>query len=156
MGLKNYDPKAVQIVIAGIPIIEGFADGEFIRIERTTELFTTTIGTDGEVVRNRSNDNRALVTLLLLQTSSGNDVLSQLHNADRNRFNGAGVGQFLCVDGNGGSIYQAAECWVRKMPDVAFDREATSREWEIEIATLEDFTGGLSPILIGAGVSLSL
>jgi len=141
MALFDYSPDEVDVLVAGIPIT-GWADGEFLTIEMTTDAFTSVVGTDGEVTRNRSNDNRATATVKLMQSSASNDLLSALYNTDRLARNGAGIGAFLVKDNQGRSLYAAAECWIRKHPDISFDREATAREWVIEIADLQVFTGG--------------
>ena len=142
MGFKVYDADQVAISIAGIPITGGFADGEFLRIERETEAFSDVVGTDGEVTRSKSNDNRATATIILMQTADANDLLTALHSNDKRTPGGAGVGRFLVEDLNGRSLYDAAKSWILTSPDASFDREATSREWQVRLAKLEDFTGG--------------
>ena len=142
MGFKVYDADQVSITVAGIPITGGYADGEFCRIERETDIFTDVVGTDGETTRSKTNDNRATCTISLMQTADVNALLGALAALDRNTPNGAGVGSFLVRDRQGTSIYTAEACWIAKPPDVGFDREATSRDWKIRIAELNDFTGG--------------
>ncbi len=137
----DYSPDEVDVLVAGVPIT-GWADGEFLTIEWTTDRFVSQVGTDGEVTRSRSGDYRATATIRLMQTSDSNDLLSALAASDRLARNGAGVGAFLVKDNQGRSLYTAANCWVRRTPNPSFDREATEREWVIEIANLDDFTGG--------------
>lgn len=141
MPLKDYAADEVDVLFAGVPLT-GYADGEFVTIEFTTDAFTSTVGSDGEVVRNRSNDYRATITVKLLQSSSSNDLLSAIYESDRLARNGAGVGALMIKDNQGRAIYTASEAWIRKHPDISFDREATSREWVIEAAELIPFTGG--------------
>lgn len=142
MSFKVYDADQVRISIAGIPITGGFADGEFVRIERETEAFTDVVGTDGEVTRSKTKDNRATVTILLMQTASANGLLSALHNIDKLVAGGAGVGPLLIEDGNGLTLHESLKCWVQNSPDVSYDREPTAREWPIRCANLIDFTDG--------------
>lgn len=141
-GFKVYDSNEVKISIAGIPITGGFADGEFLRIEPETEAFTDVVGTDGEVTRSKSNDGRATATILLMQTAEANAALSALHNQDKNQPGGAGVGRFLVQDLNGGTLHEAAQCWIQNRPNVSYDREATAREWPIRLADLKDSITG--------------
>ena len=141
MAVKVYDPADVDLLIADIPIA-GFADGEMITLEFTSQAFTSMAGSDGEVARSKSNDRRAVCTVKLLQTSDSNDLLSALYASDQLASNGAGIGAFLLRDGQGRSLYTAAECWIQKHPNVSFDREPTPREWVIEIADCQAFTGG--------------
>jgi hypothetical protein len=140
-GTKFYDADQITVVIAAIPI-SGYADGEFLTIEQESDAFSDVVGTDGEVTRSKTKDNRATVTLKLMQTSDSNDALSALYNADRAASNGAGVGAFLVRDRNGRSLFTGDACWIQKAPDVSFDRAPTSREWVIRVADLLRFDGG--------------
>jgi hypothetical protein len=142
MGFKVYDSNQVKISIVGIPITGGFADGEFLRLERETEAFTDVVGTDGEVTRSKTNDNRATVTILLMQTSSDNQLLSALHNTDKSQNGGAGVGRFLVEDLNGQTLHEGPNCWIMTDPDASYDREATAREWQIRVANLTGLIAG--------------
>ncbi len=142
MTTKIYDAKEVTVIICGIPIDSGYADGEFIKIAQNTEDFLPVVGTDGEVSRSKSNDKTAKVTLRLMQTSDGNAALSALNRKDKAQPNGAGVGSFLVKDRTSGTIvYQASSCWIEKPPDVSFDKTATAREWNIYVADLDRTDG---------------
>jgi len=141
MGLKIYDANEIMINFAGQPLDGGFADGEFVRIEGE-DFFTDVAGTDGEVSRSKSNDKRATITVLLMQTSDGNDVLNAIHEADRIAPNGAGVAPLVVKDLQGNSLHLAPEAWITKKPDVSYDREATPREWVFRCAELENHVGG--------------
>lgn len=142
MSTDLYDPALYTLVIAGIPIpAKGYADGEFIRIDRDSDAFTDTVGTDGSVTRNRSHDQRATCTFTTRAKAEINAVLSVLHNADLNSDNGAGIGPFLLKDRNGLTVHAAEECWIAKMPDVGLDKTVGPRAWKIRIAALESFEG---------------
>lgn len=141
MALKVYDANEVTVNVAGLPIESGFDDGEFVRIEQEADDFIDKVGTDGEVTRSKTNDRRATITVILMQSSSGNELLSGLNNIDRLAGNGAGVGPLLIRDRQGTALYTAAECWISKPPDVSFDREPTAREWTLRCASLERFDG---------------
>jgi len=142
MGFRVYDANEVSVSVAGIPIDSGYDDGEFCRIEQEADDFVDKAGTDGEVTRSKTNDRRATITLLLMQSSLGNALLSGLNNIDRLAGNGAGVGPLLVRDRQGTSLYAAAECWISRPPNVSFDREPTAREWTLRCAVLERFDGG--------------
>lgn len=140
--MKTYDPALYTVAVAAIPISKGYADGEFIKVERDTDAFTDVAGTDGDVARAKQHDKRATVTLTLLQTAEANALLSTLAALDENADNGAGVGPFLLKDRGGLSIHAAAECWVARMPDITLDKGVTARQWKIRIAALQSFEGG--------------
>ena len=141
MTLRVYDPDQVIISVAGIPI-SGWADGEFCRVERESDAFSDVVGTDGEVTRSKTNDNRATVTIRLMQSSPINALLSALHNSDKNSPGGVGVGPFELFDASGGTTLVAEKCWIAKEPDSSWDRTATEREWMIRCARLDQVHAG--------------
>jgi len=140
-ALKVYDADQVSVAFAGILLSSGYGDGEFVRIVQEADDFTDRVGTDGQVTRSKTNDRRAVVTVILAQTSDGNAALSALSNLDRNAPGGAGVGSLLIRDRQGTAIYQAEQCWIAKPPDVAFGRESADREWTLRCADLVRFDG---------------
>ncbi len=143
MATDTYDPKLFSLVVAGIPLpAKGYADGEFIKLERDAQAYTDAVGTDGAVIRTRSHDQRATVTFTTMQKAAINAILSTLILADLNSENGAGIGPFLLKDRTGLTVHAGKECWIAKMPDVTLDKGATGRAWMIRIPSLESFEGG--------------
>ncbi len=140
---KVYNSDEITIALGPVLIAEGFADGEFLRIEANTENAQSVVGTNGEVAVSRTNDRRALITILLLQTAAANLGLSVLANLFKLSPNSAGaIVPFIAKDQNGLSVYTSQNAWVMKEPDVSFDRTAQSREWQIECANLVRLDGG--------------
>lgn len=138
----TYDPDQV-ILLVGVATIDGFADGSMLTLDQDTDDFVDNIGTTGEVVRSKSNDRRATLTIRLQQTSDSNDILSAINNADMAAPNGAGIATFMLRDKtNGRALYSAAECWVAKSPAVNFDRTSQPREWKLRISSLVRQDGG--------------
>lgn len=137
-----YDPNEVSLMVAGVPVEGGFADGTFIEIIQMSPDFTSKVGVDGDVTRSKTNDRRATIRITLMQSSNSNQLLSAMSNIDRKKSNGAGVGPMLIKDNQGLSLYSAEHSWISKPPDVTFDKEAGPRVWECEVATLERLDGG--------------
>ena len=140
--LYNYDPQQVVITFAGLYINEGFADGEFLRLEMDSEQFTKKVGVYGCVSRSKTNNLMASATLILAQGSPFNALLSAVKQADDNIPNGAGVAPFQVSDLNGSTLHFAEHAWIEKWPDATFDRETTTREWVFGLAKLENFIAG--------------
>ena len=138
--MRVYDSDQVFCSVAGVPI-SGFADGEWLRIERETAKFDDVVGTDGEVTRSKTNDDRATITVRLMQSSPTNDLLSAIHLSDANTPGGVGVGPFLLIDRQGTTLVNAEKCWISKEPNISLDRTATEREWTIRCAKLISFHG---------------
>ena len=141
MTTRIYDPNRVSIILGGIPM-QGFADGDFLEITYVSDQFMEVAGTDGEVSRSKSNDNRATVTVRLMQTSKTNALLSALVNTDLNADGGAGVGAFLVADLSGNTLLQSENAWIKKIPDQSFGRESQERAWTIMCDELRSFVGG--------------
>lgn len=129
---SEYDADQVTLNVAGLLIDSGYADGEFIRVEKTRESFTTYEGTDGSVTRSKTNSKLFSIKIRLAQSSIGNSLLSALHATDQAGQNGAGVGAVLIQDRQGSTLYSGSKCWIEKPPDASFDRETKEREWELK------------------------
>lgn len=140
--LKTYYPDQISLIVCGIPIKGGYADGSFVTIKRTTPTYTSKAGTDGEVTRTRTNDGRCTIEIKLMQSSDANAALSALENLDRKATGGAGVGPTAINDLAGTSEFFAAKSWIANPPDVDYDREAKERVWTIECADHERLDGG--------------
>lgn len=145
MGLKTFNANEVTLSIAGRAIAAGFADGDFVKVAMASDAWTDKAGTDGEVTRSKTNDPRADVSVMLMQTSDGNDVLSQIHEADLAAPNGAGVGQFLLRDQFGRTVVRG-QTFVMKRPDIARGREAGTVEWKIRLIVSEYTVGGSATV----------
>lgn len=143
MTVKVYNPDEMTIAVGPVLIDRGFADGEFLRVEDESDDTEDVAGTDGEVAVSRTNDRRATVTIILLQTAEANLGLSTLSNLARSAPGMAGaIVPLLISDRNGATLYTAENCWVQRPPDASFDRTAQSREWTVRCANLIRVDGG--------------
>ena len=142
--MKIYNANEVMISIAGIPIHKtgGYADGEFLRIEKEADDVADYVGTDGEVTASLGNDQRHDVTIILAQSSDSNDLLSALRNKMIATKMRQGVGAFLVQDMSGRTLFSAPQCYVKKPPSAAFGRETSTREWPIRVPNMTRFDGG--------------
>lgn len=141
-SVKPYDADQVTVNFGGLPIESGYADGEFVRIEQQEDSFTVVVGTDGQVSRSKTNNRYTVATILLMQTSEGNAILSAAHNLDLELSNGASIVPLFIRDRQGLSLFTDPNAWIIKPPDVSLDREATSREWPIGCPRPTRFDGG--------------
>lgn len=143
MSLKVYNADEVTVILGGVIIDSGLADGEFLRIEQESDDTEDVAGTDGEVAVSRTNDRRATVTILVMQTSNGNDGLTALSTLTREAAAMAGaIVPLLVKDNNGRTVIEAANAWVARAPDRSFDRTAQTNEWKIRAAQLARVDGG--------------
>jgi hypothetical protein len=145
-GVKTYDPKKFVANFAGIKLNEGIGDGTFIAISKSgLAAFSSKAGVDGTVTRSRQHDKRKIVKLTVMQTSEVNDRLSAILNADRAAINGRGVGAFYLQDLSGTTLIEGAKAWIMDDPDLSLEVTASTREWAIEIASVDDPIHGSNP-----------
>jgi len=139
MGVKTYDPNEVTVIVGGFTL-SGFADGTKVTCERMEPGWSLQIGTDGEGTRSKSNNKSGAVTIVLMQTSDSNDILSAIAAADE--YGNAGLRNVLVKDAGGRTVFEAETAWVERYPTSEFGREATGREWVLHTDTLVVFVGG--------------
>lgn len=142
--VKTYSPDEVTIAIANQLIDSGFAEGEFLSIERGANRFTTKFGTDGEAARSKNLNRSALVKIKLMQTSLGNDRLAALVALGESGVNGADVGDIVIRDLSGNMVCRGDKAWVEKEPVVSRGAETGECEWTIMVPHM-DFTPGGNP-----------
>ena len=139
MSVKTYDPKEVAVIVGG-QIIDGYADGTFVTVERSEDSFSLQMGTDGEGTRSKSNNKSGKITIVLRQGAPSNAILSAFIQSDE--LNGSGIVPVLVKDNSGSSLYAAETAWVMKPASSEFGRESGSREYVLETDRLVMFTGG--------------
>ena len=139
MPVYNYDPKAVAVVF-NATLIKGFADGDFVSVSYESDKWEHTSGADGEEIRTKSNDNRATLTLTLMQSSASNAVLSAAYLLDE--AGNAGAFPIAITDTTGTSLVTGESAWIKKLPDFNRGKSATTVEWMISIANAKVFIGG--------------
>jgi len=140
--MKNYDASEVSLIVGAIEIDSGRAKGPFVRVEMESDDFDDDVGADGEVVRWKTHDRRATVTVTLMASSASNQALSALSNLDRLTPNGAGVVPFLLEDRNGDTVLESLECWVKKQPPVEYGAEPGTREWVLRLSNVQGLIAG--------------
>lgn len=139
----NYSADRCVVVFAGI-VIQGFADGSFIRYRAKSDGFTSRVGSDSLVSHSRTNDPRKEISFILESTSSSNDALSALHSVDLVAPNGAGVGALLIQDLNGTTLITSELCRIMRHTDRELARETGTNEWTLEavVRPEQGFLGG--------------
>lgn len=138
-GVLTYNPQQVAVILGG-KIIEGFADGTFVKLERDEDMWTMVTGVDGQGSRAKTNNYAGKLTLTLFSTSPSNDVLSTFASVDE--LTGAGAIPMLLRDGSGRTVASALTAWVTKYPDTEFAKEVSQRTWIVQTDNLQIFIGG--------------
>lgn len=137
--VRTYDPKKV-IITFGAVVLTGYAEGTFVTIARSGDLFEKTKGADGGVDRVNKNAFDYAVTATIRQTSPTNAVLSAIAAADQ--ISNAGVLPLVVRDLNGTTLFTAAQAWIAKDPDDEFSDTISDREWRFDTGPAAKLTGG--------------
>ncbi|NIQ92449.1 MAG: DUF3277 family protein [Deltaproteobacteria bacterium] len=135
----TYDPGQVSVSVGDFDIT-GFQPGTMVTVERDERMFTKQMGTQGEGTRSKSNDRSGRITIMLMQTSPSNAILSSLAALDE--YGNAGLVNAQVKDASGKSIYQAETAWIEGYPNAEYANEAGPREWVIVSDKITMFEGG--------------
>jgi hypothetical protein len=142
--VRTYDSKQIALIVGGIPI-GGFGPDTMVKALRSSDTFAKKVGVDGVVTRSHLHDRSGEITFTLDQSSPSNDVLSALAKVDEESNGGIVpvlIKDALPVSGSIGSTFVAAKAWIRKWPDAEYGKEATNREWVLDVDDFEIFEGG--------------
>jgi hypothetical protein len=96
-NVRVADADQYRITFAGVPISRGagqsgYADGEFLSIEQVQESFKSVEGTDGTVVRSKTNSRLVNINVSLIETSTSNAYFSSMITLDEGGVIGARCG----------------------------------------------------------------
>ena len=138
--MATYNPSSVALIIAGV-IVEGYADGTFIKVKRNKDLYSQKVGAYGDVVKVRSADKSGTLSVTLLATSNTNDFLSALLLADEAASNGTTEVPLMLKDNNGNTII-AGNGHIKGWPEVDISVDVPNREWTLNMSCLQIFIGG--------------
>lgn len=124
---KNFNLKDFALIV-GTDRIEGFADGDAIKIEPLGPTQTLEIGVDGAALRARSfKGDYYKVTVTLQFGSPAISFLDALLILDK--LSGQGVVPMALVGVNGGTVFGAASAWVEQEPSVTLGEKPSASEW---------------------------
>lgn len=128
MTSKTYNPKLVVASFAGV-ILSGYADGQFIGVEKNADAMSLKMGADGESAVAVSADESGKVTVTVLNTSDTNDYLTTCANA-RTR------GPLQIKDLSGRMLVNADDAWLTKLAPINKSKEVESNAWVFESGNL--------------------
>lgn len=131
-----YSPQQVILTIAGYQ----FTGWQSIRIAKNTQGFQPIRGIRGKNTRVRNLDTSATITLPLLQTSQGNDVLSSIHADDL--LNGTGRLTLTLKDMSGQSVFSSDEGYITGYPETVYAGEISYRSWNIYLQSTKTYKVG--------------
>lgn len=146
-NLGTYSPEEVQVILSVpaadvVHMISGYVDGTFVNVSRENPLSVLYNGADNTGARTLRTNRAASVQLSLHQSSSSNDVLTQLYLNDQDAKDNTWLFNILIKDSSGRSIYQGRQCFIGMLPDSDFGTTIGERQWTLSIRDLEQKLGG--------------
>lgn len=132
----TYNPREVLLTFGGYTI----TGWQSITITRSVDAFKPIRGIRGKHTRVRNADTSCTITIPLLQTSMGNDVLSRIHELDI--ANGTGRITLTLKDIKGTSVFNSTEAYILGYPEVVYSGEFEYRQWRLFCQTTSSYTVG--------------
>lgn len=126
--VKTYSPSDLCIYLAGDYRITGLVS---VSISFPTERFKIIRGIKGYNVRVRNQDTSCSISIEVLQTSTANDVLSNILNQDI--VTGLGRLELNIEDTSGNSKVSSSNCFISNYPETRFSYELETRVWTIHM-----------------------
>lgn len=123
--VNTYSPKDIILTVGGYQL----TGWQSINISRTVKGFTVIRGIRGKNTRVPNVDTSATITISMLQTSQGNDVLSYIHELDLDE--GTARIALMLKDNSGRSVFSSNEAYITGYPVATFSGQFEYRNWEI-------------------------
>lgn len=134
--VQTYSPKDVILTVGGYQL----TGWQSISVSRSVKGFTVIRGIRGKNTRVKNVDTSATITLSLLQTAQGNDVLSYIHELDLEE--GTARISLLLKDRSGRSVFSSNEAFITGYPTATFSGQFEYRNWEIFAQSTGTYTVG--------------
>lgn len=134
--VNTYSPKDVILTIGGYQM----TGWDTIVVNRSVKGFSVVRGIRGKNTRVRNTDSSATIGISLLQSSQGNDVMSDIHQQDL--VNGTGRLALTLKDNSGRSVFSSNEAFIVGFPASRFSGQFEYRDWEIFAQSTDTFTIG--------------
>ncbi len=135
-----YNPESTIMNVAGVDI-DGFAEGSFIKVKRTKDLYTMKSGGHGDIIDVKNPDRSGTITISIMSPFKTNDFLSSILLADEIAPNGTKRIPILIKDTNGTTLCSGSGR-LKGWPEIDRGVEEKPIEWVFNMAYLKIFIGG--------------
>lgn len=143
----TFSPANVKIVVSQgtwSHVMSGYAEDTFVRVVPQSDKFEMYIGADRTATRVYKGNEAGTIEVTLQQTSSSNDILSQIYKNDIANPSAETMFTITVRDNSGRSLYYAEEAYIGKTPDSDFANSMQTRQWSIMCPRLQEHIGGNS------------
>ncbi len=136
---KSFDFAGVTATWGSFSLSGGLVS---IKVSRAEDAWSYYVAADGTVSRAKNNNRMGGIVLTYSDNAPILDVLSQ--QAQLDEATGTAIYAIEVKDGSGRSIAKAPAAWIKKLPDVEYQKENTTREVALDCDQLTHFVGGLT------------
>lgn len=137
MSIYTYVPSEVQLLIGGNHIVHGIVE---ISAKKNSKTFEIVKGIRGKNTRKRNQDTSCTISVTLLQTSTSNDVLSEILWLDSQI--GTGRLSLQLKDSSGSTRIKSDDAFIEDYADITFQETIQGRVWNIQCLTTSSFVVG--------------
>lgn len=137
MSVYTYAPSDVQLLIGGNHIVHGVIE---ISAKKNSKTFEIVKGIRGKNTRKRNRDTSCEISVTLLQTSTSNDVLSEIVSLDAQL--GTGRLSLQLKDSSGSTLIKSDDAFIEDYADITFQETIQGRTWNIQCLTTSIFVVG--------------
>ena len=134
--VQTYSPKDVILTVGGYQL----TGWQSINVSRSVKGFTVVRGIRGKNTRVKNVDTSATITISLIQSAQGNDVLSYIHELDLDE--GTARIALLLKDRSGRSVFSSNEAFITGYPTATFSGQFEYRNWELFCQATGTYTVG--------------
>lgn len=124
MAMTQYDAKDCTIVVNNV-YITGLAE-DMVTGEKDEEMFSTSVGAQGDVVVNETNNTLGTITLTVQGTSPQKGMLLDLARAGT-------VFPIWVTNPNIGERFGGSQARIKNYPSLEHGAELADREFEIQV-----------------------
>jgi hypothetical protein len=142
--LYNWNFKKHVVLVGGF-VMQGFDEGDdVIQFAPVSDRYADSVGADGEVTRDRLNDDRADFKLRFKKTSPSLQVLSAIMAADI--LDDSGIVPILVKALPSLTVVFGGQAWIMRIPDISLGQRAGAIEWPFRIASVDVLVGGATRV----------
>jgi hypothetical protein len=143
--VNQYDPNNNIVTFCSV-LIQGFADGTYIEVERDEDGWSKQKGSQGDTTWVRNRNRGGKITVTLMAGSPTNDALNLI--AQQDELLGTGVGPASVREIGGTTFVRATFARIQKRPAITRSKDGSHTvQWIFDCADLEPSVGGLVTML---------
>ncbi len=144
--LNTYNLKNVSVQIGGVAL-SGFGENDAVSIDAAEEIWTTSVGADGEVVRSKNNNATGTITITCMQTSGVNEICENIRLLDEAADQtGLFLLPIIIFDEHRNETISSEQCWLMSHPTRSFGKRVAEREFVFAAPNLSITRGSIGNV----------